>query len=108
MEVPQRFQGVLKVPRWCGDGLTCQLWECASEALEIVVSLKKGTPVLTPKYYSPYYRDPQKNPEFGDARKWLAWDSVSIPGSEEWAFRRELDRSTTFVLAKKITRDLGC
>ena len=26
----------------------------------MVVSQNKGTPKLTPKYYSPYYKDPQK------------------------------------------------
>ena len=32
----------------------------------MVVSQNKGTPIQTPKYYSPYYGDPQKGtPNFG-------------------------------------------
>ena len=32
----------------------------------MVISLNRGTPIWTPKYYSPYYWDPQKGtPNFG-------------------------------------------
>ena len=32
----------------------------------MVVSQNRGTPIWTPKYYNPYYRDPQKGtPNFG-------------------------------------------
>ena len=34
--------------------------------IDLVVSQNKGTPIQTPKYYNPYYRDPQKGtPNFG-------------------------------------------
>ena len=33
----------------------------------MVVSQNKGTPIQTPKYYDPYYRNPQGTPNFGEA-----------------------------------------
>ena len=34
--------------------------------IDLVVSQNRGTPMQTPKYYNPYYRDPQKGtPNFG-------------------------------------------
>ena len=39
-----------------------------SQLQDMVVSLNRGTPIWTPKYYNPYYGDPQNGtPNFGKA-----------------------------------------
>ena len=63
-KVPQRFQGVLKVPRWCGDGLTCQLWECASEALkDTVLTILSGIEAWVRNSSFPKKGDPSIDPK---------------------------------------------
>ena len=51
----------------------------------MVVSQNKGTPIQTPKYYNPYYGDPQKGTlNFGKALKLLEATGLSArPGEED-------------------------
>ena len=61
---------LLKAPPHCLLRVDCRGNEISMDSnwqvaivygvFEIVVSQNKGTPIWTPKYYSPYYRDPQK------------------------------------------------
>ena len=63
----------------------------------MVVSLNKGTPIKTPIYYSPYYRDPQKGtPNFGK----LPYHAVQGAGLriENLECRVEYNRNATLGL----------